>query len=365
MKRVLKSFCTIGLALPVVFSLMGITSFAAGGGSKLECDILEEGQADVIAEQLEKCITNKYQGYYTFDNFRPTFYNEQYADGIYMVDVDISVDKTLVRDPEESAIARGMKQEVEAQIQARQRDTAQAVLDEYLSNTSKYFNVPIETGFEFRVYITALTEEEVNNATDFEHFYRVDAEDGPILTPVIENEPFVELGTEEDGKARLASEMSAVESRAVSYDADAAVKYAIDNVTATPEFSSANGLGSDCANFVSKCINAGGIPIDNAGKWYPAPKKGSYASENWMRTGYNNNGGVKTYMTDKGYFDSTTADSVATGDFVYWNSRSHVALVTRYDGYTIEYSQHSSSKQDKVYHMLTDPKTVTLYKPTV
>ena len=81
MKRVLKSFCTIGLALPVVFSLMGITSFAAGGGSKLECDILEEGQADVIAEQLEKCITNKYQGYYTFDNFRPTFYNEQYAMG--------------------------------------------------------------------------------------------------------------------------------------------------------------------------------------------------------------------------------------------------------------------------------------------
>ena len=65
MKRVLKSFCTIGLALPVIFSLMGITSFAATDeGSELECDILEEGQADVIAEQLEKCITNKYQGYY-------------------------------------------------------------------------------------------------------------------------------------------------------------------------------------------------------------------------------------------------------------------------------------------------------------
>ncbi len=48
---------------------------------------------------------------------------------------------------------------------------------------------------------------------------------------------------------------------------DTAVKYAIDNVTATPEFSSDNGLGSDCANFVSKCINAGSIPIDNAGKW--------------------------------------------------------------------------------------------------
>lgn len=95
--------------------------------------------------------------------------------------------------------------------------------------------------------------------------------------------------------------MNSVIHWSVSYDADAAVKYAIDNATATPEFSSDNGLGSDCANFVSKCINAGGIPIDNAG----------------------------------------------------------------YDGYTIEYSQHSSSKQDKVYHTLSDSKTVTLYKPTV
>ena len=57
--------------------------------------------------------------------------------------------------------------------------------------------MPVDTGFQFRVYIAALTEEEVNNATDFERFYRVDAEDGPILTPVIVNEPFVELGTEE------------------------------------------------------------------------------------------------------------------------------------------------------------------------
>lgn len=59
-------------------------------------------------------------------------------------------------------------------------------------------------------------------------------------------------------------------------------------------------------------------------------------------------------MTDKGYFDSTTADSVATGDFMYWNSKSRVALVTRYDGYTIEYSQHFGSKQDKVYHTLSE-----------
>ena len=51
-----------------------------------------------------------------------------------------------------------------------------------------------------------------------------------------------------------------------------------------------------------------------------------------MRTGYNNNGSVKTYMTDKGYFDSTTADSVATGDCMCCEAReagSFLAAIAR------------------------------------
>ncbi len=153
--------------------------------------------------------------------------------------------------------------------------------------------------------------------------------------------------------------------RAVSYNQDAAVKYAVDNATAEPEFSSANGLGSDCANFVSKSINAGGIPVDKDGKWFPAPKAGSYAGDNWMRTGYNKNGGVVPYMTDKGYFDSTTSGSATLGSILYWNKKSHVALVTQIDGYTIKYSQHSSKKQSSTYFTYNSNVSITFYKPTI
>ena len=47
-------------------------------------------------------------------------------------------------------------------------------------------------------------------------------------------------------------------------------------------------MGSDCANFVLKCLHAGGIPIDKDGKWYPSSQSGAYAGDNWMRTGYYN-----------------------------------------------------------------------------
>ena len=110
-----------------------------------------------------------------------------------------------------------------------------------------------------------------------------------------------------------------------------------------PEFSSANGMGSDCANFVSKCINAG---------------------DNWMRTGYYDNGGVKTYMTNKGYFQKTTKAKAKKGGFMFWNNTSHVALVVSNDGTTVKYSQHSSVKQSQVTKTYTSALDVSFYNCT-
>ncbi|MCK4260653.1 MAG: amidase domain-containing protein [Halanaerobiales bacterium] len=40
----------------------------------------------------------------------------------------------------------------------------------------------------------------------------------------------------------------------------------------TPTYPDLNGLGGDCANFVSQCLNAGGIAMDTTGGWYIRPK---------------------------------------------------------------------------------------------
>lgn len=366
MKKCMKEGFAIVTAFAMLFSFGGNTAIAATEPSvRLQCSILDQNQADTISDYLEYCIVNKYEGYYNFDDFRVIFHNEQYLDDIYSVDVDVITDMTLIRNPEDSAVVSGMKQEVQRLATTRQNNMAQNVLDNYLDEVSEYYNKPVETGFLFRINIAAATVDGVNTATEFDSFHRVDAEDGVILTPASQNEVFTEIGTKEDGKNLLSAEIAVLENRSVSYDKDEAVSYAVDNATAEPEFSSANGLGSDCANFVSKCINAGGIPVDNPGKWYPAPSPGSYAGENWMRTGYNKNGGVVPYMTDKGYFTSTTSGSATLGSILYWNNKSHVALVTQIDGYTIKYSQHSSSAQSSTYFTYDSSQNITFYKPVI
>lgn len=53
-----------------------------------------------------------------------------------------------------------------------------------------------------------------------------------------------------------------------SYNRIAARDWARKNWNAAPEYSSSEVPETDCANFVSKALNAGGIPEDKSGNWY-------------------------------------------------------------------------------------------------
>lgn len=100
-----------------------------------------------------------------------------------------------------------------------------------------------------------------------------------------------------------------------SYNKSKAVDYALKHCTDEPQYSANNGMGSDCANFVSKCIHAGGIKTD--AEWYPASGE-SWGSDNWIRTGFYGNGGVVPYMTNKKYFEKADSISkVVKGSILY------------------------------------------------
>lgn len=131
------------------------------------------------------------------------------------------------------------------------------------------------------------------------------------------------------------------------YDRLAARDYAKRHGADEPEFLSNNiPNGSDCANFVSKCLRAGGIPVDRSGKWYPASNWGGWPGDNWFRTGYYNNGGVVPYMTNKSYFyNETNWRKVFAGSILYRTNTSHVGLVTYGDGSKIKYSHHSNRRK--------------------
>lgn len=210
--------------------------------------------------------------------------------------------------------------------------------------------------------------------SDYQLFYRMDiSDDEMILEPVKE---IKKIG--EDTKAirnnvkaalnGLRVDTSTLTAKAtVSYDRIEARDYALDHATDTPEFSKANKQGSDCANFVSKSINAGGIPVDKSGKWYPSSDGTiNTCGDNWMRTGYYQNGGVVPYMTDKGYFyEQSNTSKVFAGSIMYWNKTSHVALVTYGDGSKIEYTQHSNKKlSSSAATVVYEAENATFYMPS-
>lgn len=135
------------------------------------------------------------------------------------------------------------------------------------------------------------------------------------------------------------------------YDSKYAIAYAKAHVTDEPDFNADKGNGSDCANFVSKCLNYGGIPEDKGGLWYY--DKNGKKNLNWIRAGHDFSGGengvvygVPWYMEEKGFFRFASSSDVIPGSIIFWDDASshtsHVALVTSVgiDG-TIKYLEHS------------------------
>ena len=86
---------------------------------------------------------------------------------------------------------------------------------------------------------------------------------------------------------------------------------------------------------------------------------------NWIRTEYNNNGGGVPYLTEKGYSASiSSSSSVTEGSIMYYNNKSHVALVTLIDGSTIKYSQYSNVTKTAIYYVYNSKADdVTFYVP--
>lgn len=333
-----------------------------------ECVTLNESHIAQISSYLVENITEKYEGVYSFENIDITIYNEHEDSSNIIVDVEVLADMILVRSPLKSPYVKGMTAEIQTIKNSAEKNIAMSAMNEYIQNANQYYNVPVLTGFCYRVYVpkTAMMSSDVSD--DYEFYHRVDVEDGVILNEVNDNERMTEIKTIENGKEFISSVISETSELArsltVTYGADDAVAYAVAHATDIPEYSAANGNGSDCANFVSKCVNAGGIPQDYTGGYNSGWYQGSL---NWIRTGYNGQDGIVIYMQDKGYFDDVSSSSYATeGSIMYYNTNSHVAIVTLIDGSTIKYSHHSNVPKTSVYYVYdSSVDDVTFFVPQV
>lgn len=51
------------------------------------------------------------------------------------------------------------------------------------------------------------------------------------------------------------------------------------------------------------------------------------------------------------------------GGFLFWNNKSHVALVVSNSGGTLKYSQHSNEKQTKAVWTYDEKQSTTCFNP--
>lgn len=122
-----------------------------------------------------------------------------------------------------------------------------------------------------------------------------------------------------------------------SYNRIAARDYAYKYWSSyNPAYTSYKGNGGDCANFVSQCLHAGGIPTDATWK---------ADSVSWIRAS-----AVPSYMVNKGYATKTSYTNATAGSFAYTSSGAgHAVLVTINDGAKIAYTAHTTDRKDAAF----------------
>lgn len=310
-------------------------------------------------------IIHDYSQLYKLDDFSYDYTLREEIGKKYL-DINVYVDMTLTRHPSESPYVLGMEKAIQEITDTATKEKLQADIDAYINEIETlYFNIPNRSTFTYAVELDdVVSTNTLNTNTKYKLFYRTDTDEKVVLTDadcLSDVENFNESyqagyqaidSLKSDTNIETLNVNSPISARAsFTYDRIAARDWAWDNWDADPEYPSSTVPGTDCANFVSKALNAGGIPEDRSGKWYRATTWGGWAGDHWFRTGYNGQTGVVIYMTNKGYFYKETNENVvAAGCIMYWNNTSHVALVTYGDGSTIKYTQHGASQtKDTVY----------------
>ncbi len=326
------------------------------------CTSVGSFQAKMLYDMISKSIVNKYEGIYDFDNLQITISNQRTEKGSVVVDVDATADMTLIKSPKDSQYVKGMEEAIEDLTDQAEILLAQNRYEAYLDQVMPCYNETVQIGFEYQVNIPNNTATRSVTEDEIELYHRIDTEDGAILTKVEMDDKYTEDENYLAGKEDIAryvenTKENEYAARAVSFSRANAVAYAVAHAMDYPEYNKDNG-GSDCANFVSYCIDAGGIP--RGGNWKPG-------GVDWIRTGCNNENGVVLYMRNHGYYAAVSYAWQSTlASIMFWNTKSHVAFVTRIDGYNILYSHHSNEPKGSTYYLYNSATdNVTFYVPQV
>lgn len=326
---------------------------------------LDTEEIELIWAFVQGMIEQRYGNLYDFENYDVEFSNECATENDTTVDVDIVVDMISTCRPEDSQYFAGYADGIAA-LDEETSAVAQSLYDAEYAFAEEDYGKPNSTGIVLQVHFP--TERPLNTET-MELYWREEITPTEIdisefnATPIGNDTDEWDAGVDaaEAAEAMCISDSVYAAKSTTYYYINKAVNYALQHGTDKPEYNEDNG-GSDCANFLSYCLNAGGIP--KSSKWKPK-------QPNWIRTGANGNGGVAPYMESKKYFwGGAKIKNAIKGCFLYWNGtpyKSHVAIITYKSGETIKITDHSSTqrKKSQVNRLIKsdEKKGATVYYP--
>lgn len=367
----MKKIRGLACAIAALLCMNTFSAYATNIHIDEDSTVVPVHKVNAAYEELVDNIQYRYGDNYTLNNFSYSITNVEKNQEKLLVDIDIIADMMLTQHPDNNLYLQSMKNAIATVENIDAKSKLNEILDNQISDIENlYYMKPDRTAFLYTVEIDS------TEPSGYRLFYRADFEN---VARVPFEKMYKESLTNAQTQAKVQSDLNQLlesvtaeinATNSVQYDRLQARDYALQHATDTPEFSRANGQGSDCANFVSKCLNDGGFPIDRTGGWYPS-SDGTVATcgVNWMRTGYNNNGGVVPYMTGKGYFYHQTVESmVFAGSIMYQTNSSHVMITTYGDTAVIKYAQHSNVKLSstnaiKEFDVGSCPVPVRYYMP--
>lgn len=146
-----------------------------------QCPHLSEQKVMQIWNQIQNDIELSYEGVYVFDNYDVKLKEAGQENGSYIINVDVSVDMTLIRNPEYCPLILGMRNAANLIEDSIKKEQANDVIDDYLQEFMQYYNVPIQTGFLYQVNIPAESNYLMRNMPEMQIFHRIDLDSDEVL----------------------------------------------------------------------------------------------------------------------------------------------------------------------------------------
>ena len=230
---------------------------------------------------------------------------------------------------QDTALTAAQQNVVDTFVQSM--DTTVEMFDEYIGETSDFtYHIKVSAPVAEPDNITLTGLDEFDNDVNineyelrsYDEIYRNGAEDAQAAVQSMMISP-----------AWVATKINNYN----SYNRIAARDYAYKYWSSyNPAYTSYKGNGGDCANFVSQCLHAGGIPTDATWK---------ADSVSWIRAS-----AVPSYMVNKGYATKTSYTNATAGSFAYTSSGAgHIVLVSINDGAKIAYTAHTTDRKDAAF----------------